>query len=156
MRIDFCCSVVLMAIFGLSMRLIQKKIDINKLHSWCKENCACLPVDHHCSSALLCCSLAIQLSRKAHEDSDYNTMITIIHWHLYAKTYPVCEVVGTVKKKACLLLTAIACSIQAAWSSCVMCVNWNEVLASRLGQHLNGDWRQAGGCKQNLPRYPQG
>ena len=45
----------------------------------------CLPVNRHCSSAPLQQSLAVQLSGKAHEYSNYTAMIAIMHWHLRAK-----------------------------------------------------------------------
>ena len=34
-----------------------------------------------------------------------------------------------------------------------LCINWNESL---YRQPLNKDWVWGGGCKQSLPRYPQG
>ena len=43
------------------------------------------------------------------------------------------------------LLAAIAHLTQTAWSSRVMCVNWNQVWASHL--HYTGSLR-AGGCRQ--------
>ena len=38
----------------------------------------------------------VELSGKAHEDSDYTAMITIMHWCLHAKTHPGGEVVNAV------------------------------------------------------------
>jgi len=49
------------------------------------------------------------------------------------------------------LLAATAHLTQTAWSSCVMCANWNQVWANCL--HYTGSLR-AGRCRQNLPKYP--
>ena len=47
------------------------------------------------------------------------------------------------------------------WSSCEMCVNWNEPPVSRIQLYkqpsdFNDAWVWAGGCKWSLPRYPKG
>ena len=59
--------------------------------------------------------LAIQLSGKNHEDSDYTAMNAVMH--LDAKTHPSGEVVSVVII-FCLLPATTACSTQTAWSSC--------------------------------------
>ena len=41
-------------------------------------------------------SLSVQLSGKAHEDSDYTAMNSIVYWRLSAKTHPSGEIVSTV------------------------------------------------------------
>ena len=53
--------------------------------------------------------LTVQLSRMAHEVSDYSAMNAIVHWHLGAKTPQGGEVVDAVIYFFGLL-TAIACS----------------------------------------------
>ena len=42
-------------------------------------------------------------------------------------------------------------SLCVSWE--LLCINWNEPL---YWQTLNKAWVGAGGCKQTLPRYPQG
>ena len=56
-------------------------------------------------------SLAVQLSGKAHEDSDYATMNAVVHWSLGAET----DTSGEVVKAVTIFvfhLAAIGCSIR--------------------------------------------
>lgn len=90
--------------------------------------------EHHLGAGVLsvfvCPSIAMLL-RKAHEDSDYIAMVTIVHRHVGAKTRASGKVVSTVlifclpSGQHCLLN-------QTPRSSHDVCVNWNELLASRL------------------------
>jgi len=68
-------------------------------------------------------SLAVQLSEKVHEDSDYTAMIAVVHWCLRAETHPGGEVVCAVIISF-LLAPSLTQLVQQAHH--VMCVNWNE------------------------------
>ena len=47
---------------------------------------------------LLWLSLAVQLSRKSHEDSDYTAMITVMQWRLHVETHHGGEVMSAVTR----------------------------------------------------------
>ena len=103
-------------------------------------------------------SLAVQLSGKAHDNSDYTAMNAVVHWHLRR------------------------CRNSPWWQGCECCNNFVFLLAAiaaiawlkQHGHHvligmrcklttyiiwsafaLNEAWIWAGGCKQSLPRYLQ-
>jgi len=63
---------------------------------WWSYEHFCLPIDRHCSNDPLQCLLAVQLSGKAHKDSDYTAMSAIVYWRLHAKTHPGGKVVSAV------------------------------------------------------------
>ena len=67
----------------------------------------------------------MQLSGRAHKDSDYTAMITRVYRCLHAEMQPGGEVVSAVIVFVSLILTTIAHSIRRAWLSHVMCINWN-------------------------------
>jgi len=77
----------------------------------------------YCSSITLQCLLAVvQLSGKAHNDSDYTAMSAIFTDAYVPELTLVAKSVSTVII-LCLLLAAIARSIRTAWSLHVMCIN---------------------------------
>jgi len=92
--------------------------------------------------------------RKAHEDSKYTAMITVVDWHLHSEAHSGGKVVSAVTI-SCLPSGRHA---QIAWLSRGMCINWNEPLASHLlcTDAFEWPWVHTGECKQSLPRYPQG
>ena len=88
-------------------------------------------VELHCESAFvfllanahsLQLPLAVQLSRKAHKDSNHTAVIATMHQHLCAKTHPDVKVFSIAIRVICLhfdlLLLALARLLLAVWLSC--------------------------------------
>jgi len=67
-------------------------------HTHLGAECFGLFIGYQLLKCSLRLSLAVQLSRKSHEDSDYTAMITVVQWHLHAETHPGGKVVSAVTR----------------------------------------------------------